>query len=334
MVLLADNGLINSLVKHWGLPLTASSSCYNELGYWSATVHIICRSWCLTLSGALQNIPPDLELASRKSLGASFIQAFWRIVFPLSASGRVRRLSARLDARRQLLRDPVLLAASGDHTAAARVRPPSTCPTGRERRSGGDPVRRLARVHRAVLQADEPSHAGALAVSAVDAERPADTADRVPLGRTRPMRRRRLACAAFLALITLLYVFLIAPIVIVVVASLNAGRSWSSARGLVAAVVRQVHEQRTVCPLVHFSLRLAALTTVITTVHRNGAALYVIRHARRNNALRMLTVALLQLPGIMTSLALLIFYYAIGPRGVRATSASSSAMCRVHATSS
>jgi len=38
------------------------------------------------------------------------------------------------------------------------------------------------------------------------------------------MRRRRLACAAFLALITLLYVFLIAPIVIVVVASLNAGR--------------------------------------------------------------------------------------------------------------
>ena len=38
------------------------------------------------------------------------------------------------------------------------------------------------------------------------------------------MRHRRLARAAFLALIALLYVFLIAPIVIVVVASLNAGR--------------------------------------------------------------------------------------------------------------
>src|SRR6266545_4709356 len=38
------------------------------------------------------------------------------------------------------------------------------------------------------------------------------------------MRHRRLARVAFLALIALLYVFLIAPIVIVVVASLNAGR--------------------------------------------------------------------------------------------------------------
>src|SRR5437899_10320907 len=64
-----------------------------------------------------------------------------------------------------------------------------------------------------------------------------------------------------------------------------------------------------------FSLRLAALTTVITTVIGTAAALYVVRHARRNNALRMLLVAPLQLPGIMTSLALLIFYYAIGLGG-------------------
>src|SRR5206468_817819 len=54
-----------------------------------------------------------------------------------------------------------------------------------------------------------------------------------------------------------------------------------------------------------FSLRLAALTTIITTIIGTAAALYVVRHARRKDGLRMLLVAPLQLPGIMTSLALL-----------------------------
>jgi len=59
---------------------------YNEFGVLVGTVHIYLPFMVLSLSGALQNIPPDLELASR-SLGASFIQAFWRIVFPLSLPG-------------------------------------------------------------------------------------------------------------------------------------------------------------------------------------------------------------------------------------------------------
>jgi putative spermidine/putrescine transport system permease protein len=130
------------------------------------------------------------------------------------------------------------------------------------------------------------------------------------------MRQRQLARAAFLALIALLYVFLIAPIVIVVVASLNAGRFLVfPPDGLSLQWYIKFMNSGPFVRSFFFSLRLAALTTVITTVIGTAAALYVVRHARRNNALRMLLVAPLQLPGIMTSLALLIFYYAIGLGG-------------------
>jgi putative spermidine/putrescine transport system permease protein len=86
MVLLADNGLINSLVKHWGLAPHGLKLMYNEFGVLVGTVHIYLPFMVLSLSGALENIPPDLELAAR-SLGASSTKAFWRIVFPLSLPG-------------------------------------------------------------------------------------------------------------------------------------------------------------------------------------------------------------------------------------------------------
>ncbi len=135
-------------------------------------------------------------------------------------------------------------------------------------------------------------------------------------GRERRAGRGRLSRAAFLALIALLYAFLIAPILIVVIASLNAGRflvfppdglsfQWYVNFANSGPFVRSFF----------FSLRLAALTTAVATVIGTAAALYVVRHASRNDLLRMLLVAPLQLPGIMTALALLIFYYAIGLGG-------------------
>jgi putative spermidine/putrescine transport system permease protein len=49
-------------------------------------VHIYLPFMVLSISGALEHIAPDLELAAR-SLGASSARAFWRIVFPLSLPG-------------------------------------------------------------------------------------------------------------------------------------------------------------------------------------------------------------------------------------------------------
>src|SRR2546426_359916 len=87
------------------------------------------------------------------------------------------------------------------------------------------------------------------------------------------MRHRRLARAAFLALITLLYVFLIAPIVIVVVASLNAGRFLVfPPEGLSLQWYVKFMNSGPFVRSFFFSLRLAALTTVITTVIGTAAA--------------------------------------------------------------
>lgn len=86
MVLLADNGVVNSLLRASGLAPGGVKLMYNEFGVLVGTVHIYLPFMVLSISGAIQNIAPDLELAAR-SLGASSARAFWRIVFPLSLPG-------------------------------------------------------------------------------------------------------------------------------------------------------------------------------------------------------------------------------------------------------
>jgi putative spermidine/putrescine transport system permease protein len=86
MVLLADNGLVNSLLRRSGLAPDGVRLMYNELGVLVGSVHIYLPFMVLSISGTLQSIAPDLELAAR-SLGASSARAFWRIVFPLSLPG-------------------------------------------------------------------------------------------------------------------------------------------------------------------------------------------------------------------------------------------------------
>ena len=86
MVLLADNGLVNSVLRYSGLVPGGAKLMYNEFGVLVGTVHIYLPFMVLSISGTLQTIAPDLELAAR-SLGASSARAFWRIVFPLSLPG-------------------------------------------------------------------------------------------------------------------------------------------------------------------------------------------------------------------------------------------------------
>lgn len=86
MVLLADNGLINSLLRASGLAPEGAKLMYNEFSVLVGTAHIYLPFMVLSISGTLESIAPDLDLAAR-SLGASSARAFWRIVFPLSLPG-------------------------------------------------------------------------------------------------------------------------------------------------------------------------------------------------------------------------------------------------------
>ena len=120
----------------------------------------------------------------------------------------------------------------------------------------------------------------------------------------------------FTGLVVLLYAFLIAPIVIVVIASFNAGRFLVfPPEGLSLQWYAKFLDSGPFVRSFLFSLRLATVVTVIATVIGTAAALYVVRHARESGVLRLLLVAPLQLPGIMTALALLIFYYGVGLGG-------------------
>lgn len=84
MILLGRVGLINEMVRRFGgpeLPLM-----YNVFGIIVGLVHVYLPFMALSIAGALQNIPPDLERAGR-SLGASAWKTFWRITWPLSLPG-------------------------------------------------------------------------------------------------------------------------------------------------------------------------------------------------------------------------------------------------------
>ncbi|MDR7608055.1 MAG: ABC transporter permease [Armatimonadota bacterium] len=123
-------------------------------------------------------------------------------------------------------------------------------------------------------------------------------------------------------LVTAVYVFLIAPMAIVVLAALNAGDYLAfPPQGLsLRWFIRAAHTEPFVRSFL-FSLKLAAWVTVASTLLGTAAALYVVRHsARFRNLLRLAILAPLQLPAILTGIALLIFFLAtgIGTRGMRA----------------
>src|SRR4029450_9474732 len=93
------------------------------------------------------------------------------------------------------------------------------------------------------------------------------------------MRRRRLARAVFLTLIALLYGFLVAPIRIGVAAQPNAGRFlFFPPAGLSLQWYVKFLNSEPFVRSFFFSLRLAALTTIITTIIGTAAALHVDLH--------------------------------------------------------
>jgi putative spermidine/putrescine transport system permease protein len=122
--------------------------------------------------------------------------------------------------------------------------------------------------------------------------------------------------------VTLVYLFLIVPILIVVLAALNAGNYLAfPPQGISLRWFIRAAETTPFARSFLFSLKLGAWVTVVSTVLGTMAALHVVRHSRRfRDLLRLAIVAPLQFPAILTGIALLIFFLAtgLGTRGMRA----------------
>jgi putative spermidine/putrescine transport system permease protein len=112
----------------------------------------------------------------------------------------------------------------------------------------------------------------------------------------------------------LIYLFLLAPIVIVVLAAFNAGAYLTfPPDGLSLRWFDSFFHSRPFTRSFVFSVELAAIATVLATLIGSGAALYVARsRGRFLNLVRILMIAPLPVPGILTGIALLLFFYATG----------------------
>jgi putative spermidine/putrescine transport system permease protein len=112
--------------------------------------------------------------------------------------------------------------------------------------------------------------------------------------------------------VALLYLFLLAPIIIVVIAAFNSGEYLKfPPEGFSLRWFRSLLSSEPFIDAFLFSLRLALIVMVLATVTGTAAALYVTRYSRRFRALtQLMMISPLPVPAILTGIALLIFFYA------------------------
>jgi putative spermidine/putrescine transport system permease protein len=127
------------------------------------------------------------------------------------------------------------------------------------------------------------------------------------------MARRSIGRGLYLGVVSLVYVFLLTPLVIVVLASFNSGEYLSfPPEGLSLRWYVKFLNSPSFMDSLWFSLKLALLCTVCSTLLGTMVALYVVRFAGRwRDHLRLFILMPLLLPEILTAIALLFFYYNI-----------------------
>jgi putative spermidine/putrescine transport system permease protein len=111
-----------------------------------------------------------------------------------------------------------------------------------------------------------------------------------------------------------LYVFLVAPVLVVLLSAFNSGNYLTfPPQGFSLRWFEHFFESRALIRSLIFSLELALVVALVSTVLGTAAALYVVRWSGRyREILRVLLVSPLALPGILTAIAILILLYAVG----------------------
>ena len=86
MTILENNGLLNQLLQSLGLISAPLKILNTETAVIIGMIHLLVPYMVLSLVGVLQSIDPNVEYAAY-SLGASPLQTFSKVVFPLSLPG-------------------------------------------------------------------------------------------------------------------------------------------------------------------------------------------------------------------------------------------------------
>ena len=126
--------------------------------------------------------------------------------------------------------------------------------------------------------------------------------------------RRTVWDKAFLVIVALIYVFLMFPILLVVLLSFNSGEFLAfPPEGLSFRWFGALFSNQRFLDALIYSLRLATIATVVNVALGTLAAIYVSRHAGRwRDRLRTFMTSPLLIPEILTSIALLFYFYGIG----------------------
>ncbi|MBM3597595.1 MAG: ABC transporter permease [Alphaproteobacteria bacterium] len=119
---------------------------------------------------------------------------------------------------------------------------------------------------------------------------------------------------AFRSFLVLAYAFLALPIVLILLMALNAGELLEfPPKGMSLRWFVALFDSEIFIKAILTSLQVAAVATCVSGLLGTAAALYFVRHAHRfREALRVLMIAPLLLPEILTAIALLFFVHQIG----------------------
>lgn len=125
---------------------------------------------------------------------------------------------------------------------------------------------------------------------------------------------RSLGRMLYLGFVVAIYIFLLTPMVIVVLAAVNGGEYLTfPPQGFSLRWFDKFFHSPPFVRAFLFSLRLGIMATAISTVIGTAAALYVVRFSQRyRDILRMVIISPLLFPAILTGIALLLYYYASG----------------------
>ncbi|MCG8274646.1 ABC transporter permease [Aquamicrobium sp. NLF2-7] len=120
---------------------------------------------------------------------------------------------------------------------------------------------------------------------------------------------------AFLGIVTLIYIFLMSPILLVVLMSLSGGEFLAfPPQGISLRWFGELFSNARFLSAALHSVQLAAVSAVVNGVIGTLAAIYVVRFAPQKlaNGLRLLMSAPLLVPEILTAIALLFFFFEFG----------------------